>query len=114
MSDRAQLETDIVSTAKRLANFRVADPALLRTPLIAQFMDMANDLHSYYKDTDDTVVHDEVLGAIIDCTILLGAISDNNRLPNEDRATADKLCATMEAIVNAITHEVEQNIKSTR
>lgn len=114
MSDKAQLETDITKAAKRLANFRVADPALLRTPLIQQFIDMAQALCYHYQQTDDVVVRDEVMGAIIDCTILLGAIADNGRLPDNDRAMAEQLCQATEDIVNAITHEVEQNINNAR
>jgi hypothetical protein len=114
MASKAEIENYIVTIVDELGHFEHADPALLNHEGLHMFIEAGYALLEHYQTNADTVVDDAIIGAYVDCTLLMGAFASDGNLPDDRQQQAEELMVTIEDLVNAITAAVEQNINATR
>ena len=114
MATRTEIETFISEATAQLDRFQNADPALLQASILDEFIDAGFALLEHYQQTGDAHVDDEIIGAYVDCAMIMHALAADDGLDDATRQQAEAYMTGLEDMVNAITAAVEQNIAAGR
>lgn len=114
MATKSEIETFIVESTQKLGHFQVKDPSILDADLTHEFIDAGFALLQYYQNTNDVNVDDSIIGAFVDCAVLMNVLADDALLDEAIRQHAGKTMVSLENLVTAITHAVEKNIAAQR